>query len=372
MQKKRIAVISYHTCPLAAQEGKESGGMNIYVLELSKALISQGYKIDIFTRIQDIISPEIVNLGKDLSVIHLPAGPKHNLPKKKLINYIDKFSTSLALFISKKKYLYDYIHCHYYMSGLVALRLRKNYFFKQPIITTFHTLALMKNLVARNSREHESRLRINAEFDLVKESQIITASSQNDKDYLVNLYNCPSNKIHVIHPGVDSKIFKPIPKKEALNYIQSVTTNKIILFVGRIEPLKGIDTLMHAIKILQSKKPELKLCLLIVGGVTETNAVKNNPELARLKRLQKTLGISPIVGYVAQRHQHELPYYYNASEVVVMPSYYESFGMTALEAMSCGRPVIITNTSGISSIIDDEFQSLIVSANNPLQLANQI
>lgn len=370
--KKRIAMISYHTCPLASQEGKESGGMNIFVLELSKALVSQGYVVDIFTRIQDTISPEIVDYQENLRVIHLSAGPKSNITKKKLTNYINQFTDSLAKYIKTNKIQYDIIHCHYYMSGLVGLKLRRSFSFKQPIVTTFHTLALMKNLVARNTKEQESQQRINAENELIKESQAITASSQNDKDYLKNLYNCPPEKIYIIHPGVDSSVFKPIPKPEALAYIQSITRNKIILFVGRIEPLKGIDTLMHAIKILQTKKPDLKLCLLIVGGTPEKTTGKTNSELLRLKRLQKTLNISPIVGYVSQRHQHELPYYYNAAELMVMPSHYESFGMTALEAMSCGTPVIITNTSGISSIIDEEFKSLVVSANNPLHLAQQI
>jgi D-inositol-3-phosphate glycosyltransferase len=368
---KRIAMVSYHTCPLASQEGKESGGMNVFVLELSRAMVAQGYLVDIYTRIQDTISPEYVEYEKNLRVIHLPAGPKKHIDKKKLIKYIDTFTNAMNRYIVSNKLNYDVIHSHYFLSGLIALKLKNNYSFKQSLVTTFHTLALMKNLVARSVEERESQFRIDTEFNLINESDVITASSENDLEYLINLYNAPKNKIKIVHPGVNSHIFKPISKDIALEYIQSVTKNKIILFVGRIEPLKGVDVLMHAIKILQTRKPNLKLCLLIVGG-GEKESGHDQTELLRLKQLQKTLAISPIVGYVSQRHQHELPYYYNAAEMLVMPSHYESFGMTALEAMACGTPVIITSATGISSVIDQEFKSLVISANNPLQLAEQI
>jgi len=171
-----------------------------------------------------------------------------------------------------------------------------------------------------------------------------------------------------VNPGIDPRIFHPIPKLEAREYIQSVTKDKLLLYVGRLEPLKGIDVLIHALKILSNKSPSLKLRLLIVGG----NKSSINRELMRLKKIEKNLQIKPIVGYISQRNQRELSYYYNAAELVVMPSYYESFGMTALESMACGTPVIITDTSGISKLFDKELSSLIVSTNNPLQLANQI
>lgn len=364
-------MISYHTCPLASQEGKESGGMNVFVLELSRALITEGFAVDIFTRIQDTISPEYVEYEKNLRVIHLAAGPKKHINKKRLIQYVDVFSHTMNRYIVSNKLDYDVIHSHYYLSGLIALKLNNYYSYKQPLVTTFHTLALMKNMVARSIQERESQFRVDSEFKLIKESNIITASSKNDLEYLINLYNASNKKIRIVHPGVNTRIFKPIAKEVSLEYIQSVTKNKIILFVGRIEPLKGVDVLMHAIKILQSKHPEIKPCLLIVGG-SDNEAGHNQIELLRLKRLQKTLGISPIVGYVTQRHQYELPYYYNAAELLVMPSHYESFGMTALEAMACGTPVIITSSTGLSSVIDDEFLSLIVSANDPLKLAEQI
>jgi D-inositol-3-phosphate glycosyltransferase len=363
----RIAMISYHTCPLAAQEGKETGGMNVYVLELSKALIKKGYIVDVYTRIQDIIGPEIVELMQNFRIIHIPAGPKKFVTKKQLLKYIDIFSRNLYSFIYRNHIPYDVIHAHYYMSGLTAEYLKEKGVSKQ-IVMTFHTLALMKNLVARSSSERESNRRITIEKKLIKNASIITASSEADKEYLTHLYSCPEKKIGIVNPGIDPRIFHPIPKLEAREYIQSVTKDKLLLYVGRLEPLKGIDVLIHALKILSNKSPSLKLRLLIVGG----NKSSINRELMRLKKIEKNLQIKPIVGYISQRNQRELSYYYNAAELVVMPSYYESFGMTALESMACGTPVIITDTSGISKLFDKELSSLIVSTNNPLQLANQI
>jgi len=368
---ERIAMISFHTCPLASQEGKETGGMNVYVLELAKELAKQGHSVDVFTRIQDEISPEVVNFSPRFRVIHLKAGHKSPIAKKNLINYLPEFSRQLIRFIKKNKIKYDVIHCHYYLSGLVALQLRHKYKLIFPLIMTFHTLGLMKNLVARSHKEKESKRRINSEFRLIKYSDQITGSSISDKEYLISLYNCPENKITVISPGVDTNLFKPIPKQTALDYIQSHTKDKIILFVGRVEPLKGIDVLIYALKIYLSRNPHSPIKLLIVGGDSNNN-LQTNKELHRLKQLEKTLKISPVVGYISQRPQHELPYYYNAAEVLLMPSHYESFGLTALEAMACGITVITTDTSGISGLIDEEFKDLIISANNPLLLAKQI
>lgn len=364
MKSKRIAMISYHTCPLALQEGKESGGMNIYVYELSKELARKGYVVDVFTRMQDEKSDAIVQVAPNFRVIHLKAGPSSHVAKKDLIQYIPDFSKQLLNFINEEKLTYDAVHAHYYMSGLVAMNL------KLPFVTTFHTLALMKNLVARNEKEHESDERINAERMLITKSTKISASSSNDKEYLMTLYDCPEKKIEVITPGVDTAIFHRIDKQEAAQHIHENPDQRIIMFVGRIEPLKGIDVLMYSLKIYLHRNPKSSLKLMVVGGSDHAHAT--NEELNRLKELQHTLHMHPVVEFISQKPQAELPYYYNYADIVIMPSHYESFGMTTLEAMACGTSVITTNTSGISSIIDKELKDLIISANNPLLLATQI
>lgn len=382
--RSRIAMISFHTCPLAAQEGKETGGMNVYVLELSKELAKKGITIDIFTRSQDPNNEEIVQISENLRVIHIVAGPTRSVAKKSLPHHLPEFIQNMTAFIQREQLQYQLLHCHYYLSGLIGLELQKLNAAKKialssnkklPLIMTFHTLALMKNLVARGELEKEDTLRIEAEFDLVKKADSIIAPSESDASYLEYLYGSKANgadKVTIIPPGVDTTLFRPMEMSDARAVVGGTDQCKIVLFVGRIEPLKGIDMLMYAIKILTQQSPELSLQLWIVGGDISQPVSAWSHELQKLEQLRKVLDLNAVVKFVGQRSQEQLPYYYNAADVAVMPSHYESFGMAALEAMTCGVPVITTNVTGISGLIDERRQSLITSVNNPLLLASQI
>jgi len=361
-----IAMISYHTCPRASAEGKETGGMNVYVLELSQALARMGHHVDIFTRSHEKGDPLVIEEAANLRVLHIPAGPQAPLPKKSLIGYIPEFIANAKSFVHDEQGSYDIMHAHYYQSGLVAEKVLKE--FKIPFVMSFHTLALMKNLVARDTLERESLTRVHAEERLVRTADQIIASSENDREYTRYLYDAPSEKISVIYPGIDASLFRPIDKTEARAHIHADREHKIVLFVGRIEPLKGIDTLLYAMKILKKQKPNAQICLWIVGGDTSEKQTKWPKTLKLLARLRETLGIPDShVHFAGRQPQTELPYYYNSADVVVMPSHYESFGMSALEAMGCGIPVITTNVAGISAHV-----SHVTSANNPLLLAETI
>lgn len=365
-------MFSMHTCPLASKEGKETGGMNVYVYELSKQLSNKGLNIDVFTRAQDRKQPKIVKVNPGFRVIHLKAGPEKNIPKKELIQYVGEFTQNFTEFVKNENLNYDIFHCHYYLSGLAAKLIKRTSHKNIPVIITFHTLALMKNLVARSELEREENERIEAEKLLVKSADRIIAPSESDMEYLKYLYECPVKKISVITPGVDTKLFQPISKEKSKLYIKANLQHKIVLFVGRIEPLKGIDVLMYAIKIIHEKNKDLKVCLWIVGGDISQKAKYRSSELKKLEQLRKILDITTEVKFIGRTTQEKLPYYYNASEVVVIPSHYESFGMAALEAMACGIPVITTNVAGISGILDKTHDPLITSSNNPLLLASQI
>lgn len=370
--KNRILMISYHTCPLASEEGKETGGMNVYVYELSSALSRLGYEVDVVTRSQDAHVEKIVQVEKGFRVIHLVAGPEHPQPRKKVIDFVPEFIKSLSAFIKKEHLHYDIIHAHYYLSGLIALGIGNPDDGAIPFVLTFHTLALMKNLVARASWEEESRARIDAEFALMKSADIITSSSISDKLYLMYLYDATEKKIVEIAPGVNMNLFRPMNKEEARSQLNISTAQKTLLFVGRIEPLKGIDMLLYAVKILKAQLPSLPLTLLIVGGDISQHITTWSPQLRQLNDLRRLFNIENEVQFVGQRPQKELPVYYNASDVVVIPSHYESFGMAIAEAMACGTPVITTNAAGISDLIDERRFTLITSVNNPLLLATQI
>jgi len=378
MSLKRIALISYHTCPLASQEGKETGGMNIYVLELARELAKQGVQIDIFTRSQDVDNPFLVHIENGLRLIHLPAGPQKSLPKKELLQYVDDFVKNFFEFVATEKVSYDLLYCHYYMSGLAGQKIQTGmsaiggHTKKLPMVFTYHTLGLMKNLVARNELEQENKERIDIEISLGQTADKIIAASSNDAEYLHYLYEVPESKVVTIPPGVNVELFQPIDQKKAKQKIGADLDHHLVLFVGRIEPLKGVDGLIYAIKILSEKDPNTRVCLWIVGGDTSQTQKEWSAELQKLEKLRLLLRIPTTVHFAGQQSQEQLRYYYNAADVVVMPSHYESFGMAAAEAMACGTPVIMTNVAGISRMLDENHRGLVTTVNNPLLLASQI
>ncbi len=370
MNTKRLAVILYHTCPLSDEIDAEIGGANTYVLELSKSLAQKGQTLDIYTRLQDADSPRIVQVTPSLRVIHLPAGEAKALSKKLLIEYIPEFLENFYAFMEQEKLSYSVVSCHYYLSGIIGLDIKKT--LEIPMIMTFHTLGLMKNLVARSDDEREGPERIKTEIELVQESDQIIATSEADAQYIETLYGGSKKKISILIPGVNLDLFKPKDKAIAKRTIGVDADYKMILFVGRIEPLKGIDVLLYAMKILLNTNPDCKVCVWIVGGDVSKASEDWSKELKKLNAVRKVLGISTQVNFVGRKEPVALPDYYNAADLVVLPSHYESFGITAVEAMACGVPVITTDVAGVSDLLDDKHDFLITSANNPIMLAEKI
>lgn len=368
----KLAIFSFHTCPLASSEGKQTGGLNVHVLETAKELGKIGFQVDMFTRSQNAKEPHVVQVSPNVRLIHLIAGPEKPVSKKLLLPFVSSFAKEFIKFSKKNNVKYDLLHCHYYLSGIVGLIVNKK--LRRPLIISFHTLALMKNLVGRSEDEKEEKIRLDTEFELVKKADFIIASSENDAAYLKYLYNSPAGKIRVVSPGVDTNLFFPISKKTARKSVNALPGKKIILAVGRIEPLKGFDALLYALKILLVKRPELcgKISLWIVGGDTSEPVSLWTGELKHLEYLMRSLGIEAVVKFIGQKTQKELRNYYSAAEVVVMPSHYESFGMVALEAMACGTSVIISDASGVSELVSSNNAGLITTVNNPLLLAEQI
>lgn len=373
-RNKRVAMISVHECPLASSEGKERGGINVYVYELSKALSRIGWQVDAFTRVQDDIHPRIVSVNENFRVIHLPNGPHTTLSKREILDSLPEFIQGLTDFIKHEGLPYDAIHSHYYLSGIVASDLNKTISKKIPTVMTFHTLGLMKQLVARSMDTEDPVERIPLERNLISHMDKFITSSDIGKEYLSTFYDCPEEKILTIPPGVDTALFRPIDQLEAKKHIHADPNDHIVLAVGRIDPVKGFDVLLVALKTLLKREPTLsgKVCLWIVGGDIEQNQNSWSRELKKLNSLRQLLNLTTTVQFVPPQPQEELPYYYNAADVLVMPSHYESFGMVALEAISCGTPVIATDVTGISPILKEFPGSHVVSANNPLALADEI
>lgn len=371
---KRIAMISVHECPLASSEGKERGGINVYVYELSKALANLGWSVDIYTRQQDDNNPIIVQVSESLRVIHVPCGPHTPLSKKEILSYIDEFTDGVITYMTEEHRIYDVLHAHYYLSGVVAKKLSQRSSRPTPWVMTFHTLGLMKQLVSRSARTEDPAERVTLEKALAGSASTIITTSMNDTSYVSALYDVSSKHIHTIPPGVDTHLFFPKPKHIAKQIIKAESDHHVVLAVGRMDPVKGFDVLLYAIKILFAKHPRLAndVCLWIIGGDVGEDPKKWSVELTNLTRLQRELGLTTNVRFIPALSQEKLVDYYNAADVVVMPSHYESFGMVALEALACDRPVIITDVMGISPMLKELPKGHVISANNPVLLAQQL
>ena len=361
-----IAMLSYHTCPLATLGGKQTGGMNVYVQELTRHLGSLGIHVDVFTRSQDEHVPHVLHdLGYGNRVVHIPAGPESPTPKNDLPLYVPEFAEGILKFSESKGIQYDLIHSHYWMSGVSAEILKNRW--DVPVIQMFHTLGVMKNRIARSESEKESPFRIESEKRIVAIANRIVIATPAEKEQLISNYEADEKTLVIIPPGVDTTRFYPIPEDEARAVIGVPSGNCMILFVGRIEPLKGIETLLRAIALLLQTE-EIEECnyyLAIIGGEPDGNGNDMNSEMTRLQKLSRELGIHDTVIFLGKRSQETLPYYYSAAQVVVVPSLYESFGMVALEAMACGVPVIASQVGGLPYLVQDGKTGYVIPDGNP-------
>jgi len=346
--------------------------MNVYVRDLSRELARRGHRVDVYTRSQDPSAPRVDDngLGRGVRVIHIPAGPEHPYDKHLVYDHLPEFVDGVLAQAADDGIRYDVLHSHYWLSGAVAQVLRQR--LGMPIVHMFHTLGKMKNAVAQRPEERETTRRIAVETDIVRRADVVVAATPAEQDQLVRLYAADPARIRVISPGVDTERFHPIPPAHAKDQIGLCAESRIILFVGRIEPLKGIDNLLQAITQVVNARPELRLgvCVPIIGG--DPDRIREDDEMVRLQELREGLGISDVVTFLGAKDQDMLQYYYSAAEMVVMPSDYESFGMVALEAMACGTPVIASDVGGLAFLVRHGRTGYRVPARDPQALAARI
>ena len=363
-------MLSVHTCPLATLGGKETGGMNVYVRDLAREFSRRGVIVDVFTRSQNSHLPHVMHkLGTRGRVVHVPAGPEEPYDKNKVFDHLPEFTEGVLRFARDQGIAYDVIHSHYWLSGWVARDLRAVW--GKPIVHMFHTLGLMKNHVAGSPSEMETSRRIDVETDIVGFADKLIAATPAEQTQLEWLYGADRDRIAVVPPGVDTRHFHPMPMRAARDRLGVAHGDWMVLFVGRIERLKGVDTLIRAIALLAHECPTWveKMCVAIIGGDAATN---ENVELERLKRMREELGLSDLITFLGARDQDQLRHYYNAASFVVMPSRYESFGMVALEAMACGRPVIASEVGGLAHLVRDGQTGFHVPEGNHVGLASAI
>ncbi len=371
MTSLRICMLSVHTCPLAVLGGKETGGMNVYVRELTREWGRRGHQVDVYTRNANPDIPAVSQaLGPTTQVIHVTAGPTHPIPKEEIANYVDDFVAGVLQHASGHP-PYDVIYSHYWLSGLVALKLRERW--RTPFVQMFHTLGKMKNQVAANESERASERRITAEQRLLDEADHIVAGSPMDEHHMVHEYGAHPDRITVIPPGVDMSHFYPRPRWAARTRVGVAPATFMILYVGRIEPLKGLETLLRAVKHLSERCCHLKdITVVIIGGDASVPPEEMDAEMKRLLDLRDTLGLQDLVTFLGKQGQDVLPDYYSAADVVVMPSYYESFGMVALEAMACETPVVASKVGGLLFTVIDGVTGYHVPSGDPEALAQKL
>ncbi len=338
---RRIAVISAHTSPLAALGGRETGGMNVYIRELSRELGARGYVIDVYTRATSATAPETQPIGPNVRVINIEAGPRAPIEKNAITDHLPEFSENLLAFTERESLAYDMVHSHYWMSGLVGAALAARW--DVPHVAMFHTLGEVKRRA--RATEHEPQVRIDGERAIAAGADRVIVASEHEKHLLTSLYGADASAISVIPCGIDLDVFTPMDKQHAREKLGIRDGERIILFVGRIEPLKGIDILISAAAQLHDDE---NFKVLIVGGDATIDA-----QTAELRAQADSLGIDHHISFVGAVEHEDLPLYYNAADVCVVPSYYESFGLVAVEAMACGTPVVASRVGGLASTISD-------------------
>ncbi len=368
----RIAMLSAHTCPLAMLGGRKTGGMNVYVRELSRELGRRGWAVDIFTHAESLTRPIVIQMARNVRVVHVVAGPVKHMGRYELYHYLPEFAKNILDFSESEGITYDLIHSHYWLSGLVALRLREAW--RIPFVQMFHTLGALKNRVAETEADRERAVRIESEAHLMHLADRIIAATPLDKQHMVEHYGANPSQISVIPCGVNLKLFRPLSRAEARSELGLRADHHVLLYVGRIEPLKGLDTLFHAVAWLMVRRPEWRgrTELIVVGGGTAPGTEGWTEEMARLRHLRHRLGLSDVIIFLGAQDQETLPYFYAAADAVVMPSHYESFGLVALEAMACGTPVVASRVGGLTCTVVDGVTGFLVQPKSPEALADRL
>lgn len=371
---QRIMMLSVHTSPLAALGGKETGGMNVYVRELARHLGRRGWQVDIFTRAQDETTPPVQDQpGPGCRTIQVPAGPRAAVDRREVFRYLPDFVEGVRRFCAEEGLSYALIHSHYWLSGWVARELQ--HVWNVPVVHMFHTLGRMKDMVAGTTGQREAANRTRVEQEIMAFADRIVAATPLDRQQMLKLYHVEESKIVVIPCGVNLELFRPIDPQEARHKLGLPDERRMFLFVGRVDPVKGLNVLLEAMcELTRRVKPcqARDLTLAVIGGDYESHLEALTSDLKCLKDIRRDLGLEDLVVFIGSRAQEDLPYYYSAAIACVMPSLYESFGMVALEAMACGTPVIASRVGGLTFTVRDGETGFLVPERDPKALAEKL
>ncbi|QYF92238.1 glycosyltransferase [Massilia sp. PAMC28688] len=364
---RRVAMISDHASPLAAPGSIDSGGQNVYVAHLARELALSGCQVDIFTRRDSMVNAQVVQWGERIRVIHVPAGPAHHVPKEDLLPYMDAFARFVSAFARRQDSSYDIVHANFFMSGMVAQRLRQE--LGLPFVITFHALDQVRRK-AQGAADAFPNARLGIERALMRDASRIIAECPQDLQDMVQLYGANPARIDIAPCGFDPQELWPVTARLARQRLRLPGARFIVLQLGRIVPRKGIDTVVRSLALLR-RRYGIDALLLVVGGEGGAQQA-DTAELGRLRTLACALDVSGDVLFLGRQARAQLRYFYSAADVFVTTPWYEPFGITPVEAMACARPVIGAAVGGIKSTVVDGSTGFLVPARDPQAVAERL
>ncbi|WP_458295152.1 D-inositol-3-phosphate glycosyltransferase [Nocardioides terrisoli] len=366
---RRVAMISLHTSPLDQPGTGDAGGMNVYVTEVARQLARRGIEVDIFTRATSSGHATEVEMTPGVAVRHMVAGPFEGLTKGELPGQLCTFAREvLRTEASFDPGHYDVVHSHYWLSGQVGALARDRW--GVPLVHSMHTMAKVKNELLAEGDVPEPTARIIGEEQVVEAADMLIANTVDEAKDLVNSYDADPTRVEVVHPGVDLALFRPTPQAEARGRLGLPEDADVLLFVGRIQPLKAPDVLLRAAAALLDRQPERRrrLVVAVVGGPSGTGL--EHPE--SLSQLAGELGLADVVRFVPPVDRADLVDWYAAASLVCVPSYNESFGLVAIEAQAVGTPVVAAAVGGLPTAVADGRSGLLVDGHAPADWADAI
>jgi glycosyltransferase involved in cell wall biosynthesis len=366
--KLRIALISDHASPLAALGGTDCGGQNVYVSQIARALASHGHQVDVFTRRDDPALPLVVNACDGVRVIHVPAGPAATVRKEEMLPHMAEFSAFTTGWCACDDRGYDIAHANFWMSGMVALELKER--LDIPFVITFHALGRVRRL-HQGAADAFPEVRFEIEERIVDGADRVIAECPQDEQDLITLYEADPRRISMVPCGVDLDSFRPLPRRKARSIVGIPQRELVVLQLGRLVPRKGIDNAIRGIARLRDRHG-VRATLIIVGGDSDAPDPMRTPEIGRLMAVAECEGVTDRVRFVGRRGRDSLRYYYSAADVFVTTPWYEPFGLTPLESMACGTPVIGSDVGGIRYTVCEGKTGYLVPPNDPEALAARL
>ena len=366
---RRVAMLTVHTSPLDQPGTGDAGGMNVYVVELSRQLAARGIEVEIFTRATSRDLPPAVEMADGIRVRHVVAGPLEGLAKGDLPAQLCTFARDVLRTAAAHPVGYfDVLHSHYWLSGQVGALARDRW--GVPLVHSMHTMAKVKNASLAASDTPEPRARVIGEEQVVDAADLLVANTAAEQQQLVELYGASPDRVRVIPPGVDLSLFTPGDRAAARRRLDMAADAVVLLFAGRIQPLKAPDVLISAAAELLARRPELRARLVVpvIGGPSGSGFDTPHDLVALASRL----GVADVVRFVAPVEQLRLADYYRAATVACVPLYNESFGLVAVEAQACGTPVVAADVGGLTTAVRDGVSGILVSGHDPVLYARAI